>query len=111
MKPRHRRSADGPRFIKCRAIFNPNVYVVPEFVEPHALPHKLNLLDADSKEERRETNKRFFAQIAPAVKIIAPREVAFSQKLFVLIFGQRQSARDRPKTMGAESLAQHGIAH
>ncbi len=76
--------------------FRPQQDARAQLVGLHQAFHEDDLIDAGRQEESGEFRQRFLAQIAPAVEIVAARQVAGGKVAFVGVDIAREAARDRP---------------
>src|SRR4051794_10258661 len=60
------------------------------------LAHDLDLIDRDFEEEPSERCEGFLAEIAPTIKIVAARKVAFRQMSLIFINLAREAPCHRP---------------
>jgi hypothetical protein len=56
------------------------------------------LINADAEKEVRKPKERCLTQVSATIAIPATNFVAFCQKLHVVVFAARQTARNRPQT-------------
>ncbi len=95
----------GGSLLRRDLLFRPQQDARAQLVGLHQAFHESDLVNACGEEESREFREIFFAQVASAVEIVAPHQVAGGKVAFVGIDIAGEASGDRPYGAGIERFS------
>ena len=84
---------------------------IPETIRPDEALHKLDLIEADLKEELRKRSQCLFAKIAAPIQVVPAGLITGHQVPLVLIDLPRQASSNRPEGACIQCLKQRRVRH